>query len=123
MPRKDPLGTVKKRLKDTPFSSRWVNDARLSRHQVLRARRDFRDFGLSVRVSEITNVENILATNRGLGSWGEVLGDSTVATAMLDRLLHRSDVITLNGDSYRLRDDHAHADQLRCAITGIRPLR
>jgi len=35
---------------------------------------------------------------------GEVLGDTTVAAAMLDRLLHRSVVLNLDGDSYRLRD-------------------
>jgi len=31
----------------------------------------------------------ILTTNRGVASWGEVLGDTTVAAAMLDRLLYR----------------------------------
>jgi hypothetical protein len=30
-------------------------------------------------------------------SWGEVLGDTTVAAAMLDRLLHRSVVLNLDG--------------------------
>ena len=36
----------------------------------------------------------LITTNRRVGSWGEVLGDATVA-AMLDRLLHRSVVLTL----------------------------
>ncbi len=49
----------------------------------------------------------VLTTNRGVASWGEVLGDTTVAAAMLDRLLHRSVVLNLDGDSYRLRDHHA----------------
>jgi DNA replication protein DnaC len=62
----------------------------------------------------------ILTTNRGVGSWGEVLGDRTVAAAMLDRLLHRSVVINLDGDSYRLRDHHARNDQLRRTTTGTR---
>lgn len=31
-----------------------------------------------------------------------LLGDSTAATAILDRLLHHSCVLTINGDSYRL---------------------
>ena len=35
----------------------------------------------------------LITTNRGVGSWGEVLGDTTVAAAMLDRLLHRSVVL------------------------------
>jgi DNA replication protein DnaC len=41
----------------------------------------------------------VITTNRGVGSWGEILGDTTVAAAMLDRLLHRSVVINLDGDT------------------------
>jgi DNA replication protein DnaC len=66
----------------------------------------------------------VLTSNRGVGSWGEILGDTTVAAALLDRLLHRSVVLTLDGDSYRLRDHHAQADTLRATTTGTRkPLR
>jgi DNA replication protein DnaC len=66
----------------------------------------------------------ILTSNRGVGAWGEILGDATVAAALLDRLLHRSVVLTLDGDSYRLRDHHARTDTLRAATTGTRqPLR
>ena len=49
----------------------------------------------------------VITTNRSVSEWGEVLGDTTVAAAMLDRLLHRSVVLKLDGDSYRLRDHHA----------------
>ena len=62
----------------------------------------------------------VITTNRGVGSWGEILGDTTVAAAMLDRLLHRSVVINLDGESYRLRDHHAAAETLRRAATGTR---
>jgi DNA replication protein DnaC len=66
----------------------------------------------------------VLTSNRGAGSWGEILGDTTVAAALLDRLLHRSVVLTLDGDSYRLRGHHARNDTLRAATTGTRhPLR
>ena len=57
----------------------------------------------------------VITTNRGVGAWGEILGDTTVAAAMLDRLLHRSVVINLDGDTYRLRDHQARTDQLRHA--------
>jgi len=33
-----------------------------------------------------------------------VFGDPVVATAILDRLLHHSQVVTIRGDSYRLRE-------------------
>jgi DNA replication protein DnaC len=39
----------------------------------------------------------VMTTIRGVGSWGEVLGDNTVSAAMLDRLLHRSVVLNTNG--------------------------
>ena len=60
----------------------------------------------------------MLTTNRGVGAWGEILGDTTVAAAMLDRLLHRSVVVTLDGASYRLRNHHAAAEEIRRATTG-----
>ncbi|MGO2722100.1 MAG: IS21-like element helper ATPase IstB [Brachybacterium tyrofermentans] len=60
----------------------------------------------------------VITTNRPVGAWGEILGDTTVAAAMLDRLLHRSVVVTLDGASYRLRNHHAAAEQLRRITTG-----
>jgi DNA replication protein DnaC len=66
----------------------------------------------------------ILTSNRGVGAWGEVLGDTTVAAALLDRLLHRSVVLNLEGDSFRLRAHHARNEALRSTTTGTRqPLR
>jgi DNA replication protein DnaC len=51
----------------------------------------------------------ILTSNRGFSEWGEVLGDTVVATALLDRLLHHAVVVRIEGASYRLR---RHADLL-----------
>ncbi|GAA4814929.1 hypothetical protein GCM10023353_20490 [Tomitella cavernea] len=60
----------------------------------------------------------MITTNRPVGAWGEILGDTTVAAAMLDRLLHRSVVVPLDGASYRLRNHHAAAEEIRRATTG-----
>src|SRR6202008_2043804 len=46
----------------------------------------------------------LVTSNRAVGEWGTVFGDAVVATAILDRLLHHSQVITIRGDSYRLRE-------------------
>lgn len=46
----------------------------------------------------------IVASNKPFGRWGEVFGDDVVAAAMIDRLVHHAEVITLKGDSYRLKD-------------------
>jgi DNA replication protein DnaC len=45
----------------------------------------------------------MVTSNRSVGEWGTVFGDPVVATAILDRLLHHSQVVTIHGDSYRLR--------------------
>ncbi len=41
------------------------------------------------------------------GEWGEVLGDTVIATTILDRLLHHSHVFNIRGESYRLREKQA----------------
>ena len=46
----------------------------------------------------------LVTSNRAVSEWGAVFGDNVVATAILDRLLHHSHVITIRGDSYRLRE-------------------
>lgn len=46
----------------------------------------------------------LVTSNRNVTEWGTVFGDSVVATAILDRLLHHSHVVTIRGDSYRLRE-------------------
>lgn len=45
----------------------------------------------------------IVTSNKPFGRWGEVFGDDTVAAAMIDRLVHHAEVISLKGDSYRMR--------------------
>jgi DNA replication protein DnaC len=51
----------------------------------------------------------ILTSNRSFAEWGEVFGDTVVAAALLDRLLHHAIVVQIEGSSYRLRE---HADLL-----------
>ncbi len=46
----------------------------------------------------------LITSNRSVGEWAQVFTDAVVATAILDRLLHQSHVITIRGDSYRLRE-------------------
>lgn len=47
----------------------------------------------------------VLTSNKAFADWGQVFaGDAVMASAALDRLLHRSTVINIRGDSYRLRE-------------------
>jgi hypothetical protein len=46
----------------------------------------------------------LISSNRPVEEWDEVFGDQVVAAAILDWLLHHSHVVTIRGDSYRLRE-------------------
>ena len=46
----------------------------------------------------------IVTSNKPFSAWGEIFGDDVVAAAMIDRLVHHAEVISLKGDSYRLKD-------------------
>lgn len=44
----------------------------------------------------------IITTNKGPKEWAEVLQDEVLATALLDRLMYKCEVISLAGESYRM---------------------
>lgn len=47
----------------------------------------------------------LITTNKGIADWPEVLAnDEVLATAILNRCLHRSHVLNIGGRSYRLRE-------------------
>ena len=53
-------------------------------------------------------------------SWGKVFNDDPmIAGAMLDRLLHRSVVLNIDGDSYRMRSHRARAEASRRAVAAV----
>lgn len=83
----------------------------------------------------------LVTSNRSLSDWGMVFGDPTVATAILDRLLHHCTPVTIMGDSYRIREAKKKKKALACVeglqdrylhkqnralldlLQGLRPLR
>jgi DNA replication protein DnaC len=58
-------------------------------------------FGLINRLYQQTSI--ILTSNHGFEDWGEFVGDPVIASAMLDRLMHKCELFNLTGDSYRLK--------------------
>ena len=46
----------------------------------------------------------IITTNIEFSKWGDVLNDSTIAAAILDRLLHHCTIINIDGPSYRTKN-------------------
>ena len=59
----------------------------------------------------------VISSNRPLDDWGEILGDTAAAGAMLDRFLHHAEIIQLKGRSYRMHDRQRH----RSAPTDLTP--
>ncbi len=49
----------------------------------------------------------MVTSNLPFGRWGETFSDDVVAAAMIDRLVHHAEVLTLTGDSYRTRQRRA----------------
>lgn len=64
-------------------------------------------FQLVSRCYEETSL--IVTSNKAFNQWGEIFGDEVIAGAILDRLLHHSHIIAVQGDSYRMRDKRAKA--------------
>lgn len=55
-------------------------------------------------INDLYNKSSIILTsNKAPKEWGELLGDPAITTAILDRIIHRSEIIHLNGDSYRMK--------------------
>ena len=47
----------------------------------------------------------VISTNRPFREWGKILDvDNTLATALIDRLMHHGEGIVIQGDSYRMKD-------------------
>jgi DNA replication protein DnaC len=46
----------------------------------------------------------IITSNKAFNQWGEIFGDDVIAGAILDRLLHHSHIIAIQGESYRIKD-------------------
>jgi DNA replication protein DnaC len=45
----------------------------------------------------------VITSNKSLSTWGELVGDSALRMAIIDRLLHHGEVFYLRGSSYRMR--------------------
>jgi DNA replication protein DnaC len=63
------------------------------------------------------HASTVLTSNKGFEEWGEIFGDEVMAAALIDRLVHHCHLVTIRGNSYRMRQHtelwqalHAPAD-------------
>ncbi len=66
-----------------------------------------RFFGFVSDAYERTSM--VFTTNNEITQWVELIGDQTLTTAMLDRILHHARCFSLRGESYRLKHPEAFA--------------
>lgn len=59
----------------------------------------------------------IVTTNRAFMEWGDLFPNATCVVPLVDRLVHRSDIIEIDGDSYRLKEAQARARSRKTGST------
>lgn len=53
----------------------------------------------------------LVTTNRPFAEWSEVFPNASCVVSLVDRLVHHSEIITIKGDSYRLKEAKEHQQQ------------
>jgi DNA replication protein DnaC len=61
-------------------------------------------------------VSTVLTSNKGFEDWGDVFGDEVMAAALIDRLVHHCHIVSIRGNSFRMRQQRElwrslHPDQ------------
>ena len=96
-----PGGQTRTRCEEVPLTGRLSQPRRTSPSETV----SWRSRTLLLRLSSrYERASMIVTSNKPFSAWGEIFGDDTVAVAMIDRLVHYADILSLKGDSYRLRD-------------------
>lgn len=49
-------------------------------------------------------VSTVFTSNKMFSQWNEIFSDITIASAILDRVLHHCTVVNIRGESYRLKE-------------------
>jgi DNA replication protein DnaC len=50
------------------------------------------------------NKSTVVTTNRAFADWGEVFPNAACVVSLIDRLMHRAEVVRIDGDSYRAKE-------------------
>ena len=67
----------------------------------------------------------VVTTNRPFAEWSEVFPSAACVVSLIDRLMHNAEVVSIEGDSYRLKEARERstqrASQRKCIFHGILP--
>ena len=59
------------------------------------------------------NERTVVTTNRAFVDWGEVFPNAACVVLLIDRLMHRAEVVRIDGDSYRAKEAQEREAQRR----------
>jgi DNA replication protein DnaC len=57
------------------------------------------------------NKSTLVATNRPFAEWREVFPNAACVVSLVDRLLHHAEIVSIEGDSYRLKEARERTEQ------------
>jgi DNA replication protein DnaC len=64
----------------------------------------------------------LITTNRPFAEWGEVFPNAACVVSLVDRLVHYAEIITIQGESYRLKEAKERAEQRQKTRTAATPM-
>ncbi len=63
----------------------------------------------------------LITTNKPFAEWGEVFPNAACVVTIVDRLIHRSEIVQIDGESYRLKESREEASKRRKARKNRKP--
>jgi DNA replication protein DnaC len=57
----------------------------------------------------------VVTTNKAFADWGEVFPNAACVVSLIDRLMHRAEVVRIDGDSYRAKEAQERESQRKAA--------
>jgi len=85
---------------DEGKTDRWIGREARKQDEIKRVANLF--FNMISEMYEKLSI--IVTSNKSFESWAEMMGDSVMTTALLDRLLHHARIFNLDGESYRIKN-------------------
>ena len=59
----------------------------------------------------------VVTTNRPFGEWAEIFPNASCVVSLIDRLVHHSQIVAIEGDSYRMKEAKEQATKRKSAAT------
>ena len=76
------------------------------------------DFAGELISRRYQNKSTVITTNKSFGQWHEVFPNASCVVSLIDRLVHRCEVVTIEGESYRLKEAKERTAQKAALRTG-----